>query len=102
MTQAVHALHPGVPVVPTQEAGATDGIFFRAAGIPTVRRRMAAFIKDSDAYAHGLNERMPVKSFYEDLQVLVPAGQSLERAEGMILASILVADRACCTQSGEE
>jgi acetylornithine deacetylase/succinyl-diaminopimelate desuccinylase-like protein len=67
VTHSVHALHPGVPVVPTQEAGATDGIFFRAAGIPTYGVG-SAFIKDSDAFAHGLNERMPVKSFYEDLQ----------------------------------
>ena len=35
VTRAVHARHPGVPVVPAQESGATDGLFFRAAGIPT-------------------------------------------------------------------
>ena len=67
VTQTVNALHPGVPVVPTQEAGATDGIFFRAAGIPTYGVE-DPFIKDSDDFAHGLNERMPVKSFYEDLE----------------------------------
>lgn len=67
VTEAVHALHPGVPVVPTQEAGATDGLYFRAAGIPTYGVG-SAFIKESDAFAHGLDERLPVKSFYEDLQ----------------------------------
>jgi acetylornithine deacetylase/succinyl-diaminopimelate desuccinylase-like protein len=60
-------LHPGVPVVPTQEAGATDGIYFRAAGIPTYGVANA-FMKDSDDFDHGLNERLPVKSFYDDLQ----------------------------------
>jgi acetylornithine deacetylase/succinyl-diaminopimelate desuccinylase-like protein len=54
-------------VVPTQEAGATDGLYFRAAGIPTYGVG-AAFIKESDSFAHGLNERLPVKSFYDDLQ----------------------------------
>ena len=29
---------------------------------------MVAFIKDSDDFTHGLNERIPVKSFYEDLE----------------------------------
>ncbi len=67
VTQTVHALHPGTPVVPVQESGATDGLYFRSAGIPTYGVG-AAFIKDSDSFAHGLNERLPVKSFYEDLQ----------------------------------
>jgi acetylornithine deacetylase/succinyl-diaminopimelate desuccinylase-like protein len=67
VTEAVHALHPGVPIVPSQESGATDGLYFRAAGIPTYGIG-AAFIKDSDGFAHGLNERLPVKSFYDDLQ----------------------------------
>jgi acetylornithine deacetylase/succinyl-diaminopimelate desuccinylase-like protein len=67
VTEAVHAIHPGVPIVPTQESGATDGLYFRAAGIPTYGIG-GAFIKDSDAFAHGLNERLPVKSFYNDLQ----------------------------------
>ena len=26
------------------------------------------FIKDSDSFAHGLNERLPVKSFYDGLE----------------------------------
>jgi acetylornithine deacetylase/succinyl-diaminopimelate desuccinylase-like protein len=67
ITKTVHTLHPGVTVVPTQEAGATDGIFFRAAGIPTYGVD-GSFIKDSDDFTHGLDERIPVKSFYGDLQ----------------------------------
>lgn len=67
VTATVHALHPGTPVVPVQESGATDGLYFRAAGIPTYGVG-SSFIKDSDSFAHGLNERLPVKSFYDDLQ----------------------------------
>ena len=67
VTASVHALHPNVPVVPVQESGASDGIYFRSVGIPTYGVG-SAFIKDSDDFAHGLNERLPVKSFYDDLQ----------------------------------
>lgn len=66
-TQALHALHPGVPLVPVQESGATDGIYLRAAGIPTYGVS-GMFIKDSDSFAHGLNERVPVQSFYDELE----------------------------------
>lgn len=75
VTQAVHATHPGVPLVPTQESGATDGLYLRAAGIPTYGVG-AMFIQDSDAFAHGLDERVPVQGFYDGLQhwyVLVQA-----------------------------
>jgi acetylornithine deacetylase/succinyl-diaminopimelate desuccinylase-like protein len=65
--KAVHAIHPGVPVTPMQESGATDGLYFRAAGIPTYGVG-CVFIKSSDEFAHGLNERIPVQSFYEDLR----------------------------------
>ena len=67
VTKVVQALHPGVPVVPVQEAGATDGVFFRSAGIPTYGVS-ETFIKNSDDFAHGLNERLPVKSFYDGLR----------------------------------
>jgi len=67
VTKAVHARHPGVTVVPAQESGATDGLYLRAAGIPTYGVG-AMFIKDSDAYAHGLDERIPVQGFYDGLE----------------------------------
>ena len=67
VTKAVHARHPGVPVSPYQESGGTDGIYFRAAGIPTYGVG-EIFIRDSDIFAHGLNERIPVTSFYDGLE----------------------------------
>ena len=42
-------------------------IFTNAAGIPTYGT-FESFIKPSDYFAHGLNEREPVASFYEGLQ----------------------------------
>jgi len=62
----VHARHPGVPIIPSMAAGASDGVFFRAAGIPTYGVS-EIFIKDSDDFSHGLNERVPVQSFYDGL-----------------------------------
>jgi len=67
VTAAAHSNHPGVPIVPGMSGGATDGVFFRAAGIPTYGAG-EAFIKDSDDYAHGLNERVPVEGFYNGLR----------------------------------
>lgn len=65
-TRAVHANYADAVVSPYMSAGATDGLFFRAAGIPTYGVG-GIFIRDEDDYAHGLNERVPVASFYEGL-----------------------------------
>lgn len=66
VTKAVHATHPGVKIVPTMSSGATDGVFYRASGIPTYGAS-ELFMKDSDSFAHGLNERVPVDVFYDGL-----------------------------------
>ncbi|KAF0184622.1 MAG: M20/M25/M40 family metallo-hydrolase [Hyphomonadaceae bacterium] len=65
-TAAVHATYPGVMVTPAMSAGATDGVFYRAAGIPTYGVG-EIFSKDSDDLAHGLDERVSVESFYNGL-----------------------------------
>jgi acetylornithine deacetylase/succinyl-diaminopimelate desuccinylase-like protein len=59
VTKAVHARFPGLAIVPVMSAGATDGMFFRAAGIPTYGVS-GLFMKASDDFSHGLNERAPV------------------------------------------
>ena len=64
--KAVHVNYPGVPIVPAQSSGATDGVFYRAAGIPTYGVS-SIFIKESDSFSHGLNERVPVAAFYAGL-----------------------------------
>ena len=60
---------PGTPVVPTMSAGATDGAFLRNAGIPTYGHEGLA-TEVSENRAHGRDERVPVKSFYEGLEYL--------------------------------
>lgn len=67
VTRAVHLRHPGIPVVPKLDTGASDAMYSRAAGIPTYGT-CEAFLKDSDDYSHGLNERLPVRSFYDGLE----------------------------------
>jgi acetylornithine deacetylase/succinyl-diaminopimelate desuccinylase-like protein len=67
VTRAVHRFYPGVPIVPQQSSGATDGLVFRSVGIPTYGVD-PVFIKDKDGFAHGLNERIPVDSFYNSLE----------------------------------
>lgn len=50
---------PGLAIVPEMSAGATDSMFFRNAGIPSYGVS-GLFMKPSDVFAHGLNERVPV------------------------------------------
>jgi len=60
---------PGVPVVPTMSTGATDGAYLRNAGIPTYGTS-GIFSDITDVRAHGKDERMGVKSFYEGQEFL--------------------------------
>lgn len=55
---------PGTPVVPVMSTGATDGSYLRNAGIPTFGHSGLAGDVD-DVRAHGKDERVAVKAFYE-------------------------------------
>jgi acetylornithine deacetylase/succinyl-diaminopimelate desuccinylase-like protein len=50
-----------VPVIPVLQAGATDGAFFNAIGIPTYGI-MPIFIGPDLGNVHGLNEYISVES----------------------------------------
>jgi acetylornithine deacetylase/succinyl-diaminopimelate desuccinylase-like protein len=60
---------PGVPVVPIMVMGATDGLYLRAAGIPTYGIQ-GFFMDRDDVRFHGRDERMGVREFYEGHQFL--------------------------------
>ncbi len=60
---------PGVPVVPVMSAGATDGSFLRNAGIPTYGHSGLAGDVDNSR-AHGKDERVLVKSFFDGQEYL--------------------------------
>ena len=56
--------YPGIPVVPILQAGATDGVFLGAVGIPTYG--VAGYFLPPDlGHIHGLNERIGVKTLYD-------------------------------------
>jgi carboxypeptidase PM20D1 len=69
ITRSIHARYPGVAVAPYLESGGTDGLVYRTAGIPTWASS-GVFIKPDEMFAHGLNERVPVKSFYDGVDHL--------------------------------
>jgi acetylornithine deacetylase/succinyl-diaminopimelate desuccinylase-like protein len=62
-------LWPGVPVIPVMDTGASDGAFLRAAGIPTYGVS-GVFIDIDDIRAHGRDERIMVKSFYDGVEYM--------------------------------
>ena len=64
LERTVAAIWPGLPVVPFMNAGATDGIYTRAAGLPTYGVAGIAVDRD-DVRAHGRDERVAVASFYK-------------------------------------
>ena len=55
---------PGVPIAPLMTAGATDGRFLMNAGIPTYGLS-GLFATTGETNAHGLNEKIRVKSLYD-------------------------------------
>jgi acetylornithine deacetylase/succinyl-diaminopimelate desuccinylase-like protein len=59
LARAVRQRVPGLAIVPTMSAGATDSMHFRARGVPAFGVS-GIFIKPSDDFAHGLNERVPL------------------------------------------
>lgn len=63
------AMWPGVPVIPTMSTGATDGLYLRNAGIP-VYGVSGLFNDIDDIRAHGQNERIGIKSYFEGQEFL--------------------------------
>jgi acetylornithine deacetylase/succinyl-diaminopimelate desuccinylase-like protein len=61
---AAKKMWPGAPVAPLMIAGATDGRFLMNAGIPTYGLS-GMFSVAGENNAHGLNEKIRVKSLYE-------------------------------------
>jgi acetylornithine deacetylase/succinyl-diaminopimelate desuccinylase-like protein len=63
--EALVAKHwPGVPVIPVMSTGATDGVYLAAVGIPTYGVPGEWGDPDGNG-AHGLNERLEVRSLME-------------------------------------
>jgi acetylornithine deacetylase/succinyl-diaminopimelate desuccinylase-like protein len=60
---------PGVVIVPTMATGATDGRFLNATGVPTYG--LSGMFHDAEGpHAHGLNERIRVRSLLDGRRFL--------------------------------
>ncbi len=60
---------PGVAIVPTMSTGGTDGAYLNAAGVPTYG--LSGMFHDAEgSHAHGLNERIRVKSLMDGRRFL--------------------------------
>jgi acetylornithine deacetylase/succinyl-diaminopimelate desuccinylase-like protein len=55
----------GVTVIPAMGAGASDGLYFRAAGIPTYDING---VFENESRMHGRDERVSIPAFYESIE----------------------------------
>ncbi len=77
---ATQEVFPGVPVVPTMSTGATDGAYFRAAGIPVYG---VSGLFYSAPNAHGMNEKIESEAFYQGLEFMYRLVRRLTTGPGM-------------------
>lgn len=77
---ATEEIFPGTPVVPTMSTGATDGAYFRAAGIPVYG---VSGLFYSAPNAHGMNEKIEAEAFYQGLEFMYRLVRRLTGGPGM-------------------
>lgn len=66
-TKAVKARFPDQLIIPQMSTGATDGLEFRARGIPVYGVDGGWGVSPDDERAHGKDERIPVQSLWDDV-----------------------------------
>ena len=59
--------YPGVTLQPMMSSGGTEGREYRRAGIPVYGAGSLALVRPDDSRAHGTNERIPLKSFHNEM-----------------------------------
>ena len=60
--KAVDAVYPGLAIAPAMSAGASDSLYFRAAGVPSYGVS-GLYMRSEDDFSHGLDERAPIEAF---------------------------------------
>ena len=58
-TKAVNAAFGQVPIIASQSSGASDSMWYRALGVPSYGAS-GTFMRESDDFSHGLDERVPL------------------------------------------
>jgi acetylornithine deacetylase/succinyl-diaminopimelate desuccinylase-like protein len=69
VTDLTKKMFGDIPVIPSMSTGATDGRFLRAAGIPTYGVS-GIFSLPRETNAHGRDEKLRTKSYYDGLAFL--------------------------------
>ena len=67
VTRSIKTRFPDAKVIPDMSAGATDGLYTRAAGIPTYGASALWTYVNEPLGVHGLNERLRADSFHDDI-----------------------------------
>jgi carboxypeptidase PM20D1 len=68
VSRGLAKIRPGTPIIPYMAPYGTDGVQIRRAGIPTYGTTGLFMKQNEEVRAHGLNERVPVRSFYDGLE----------------------------------
>lgn len=71
IAEVVKVRAPGAIISPYLEAGGTDGLHFRRAGVPTIGAGPLFAAEDDEFNYHGRNERLPAARFYDGLDHFV-------------------------------
>lgn len=66
-TRAIHGAFGKVPVVAAQASGASDSMWYRALGVPSYGAS-GTFMRESDDFSHGLDERVPLGNIAKSLE----------------------------------
>lgn len=65
-TRAIQSAFGKVPVVASQASGASDSMWYRALGVPSYGAS-GTFMRESDDFSHGLDERVPIGNIGKSL-----------------------------------
>lgn len=68
MEKVAGEMYPGIPQVPVLQAGASDSIVLRRAGIPSYGVSGVFFDSEDDDNQHGNDERLGIEDFYNDVE----------------------------------
>lgn len=71
IAEVIRVRAPGSIISPYLEAGGTDGLHFRRAGVPTVGAGPIFSLAGDEYNYHGKNERLPTARFYDGLDHFV-------------------------------
>lgn len=66
-TRAIRAAFGEVPVIASQSSGASDSMWYRALGVPSYGAS-GTFMRESDDFSHGLDERVPIGNIAKSLE----------------------------------